>query len=185
MAGDLFAVVVLLAADVRAVDAFLAGERFVAVEFDAGDFLASVLAADFFAVLDEDFLANVLAALFFAVDFDVLPVLADVVFLAVVVFLAGDEDAVVFRVEDVLAVPVLVGALGGFSAPETTAFSLAPARNFGTAVFFARVRSPVRGLRTMRDGRMTFSKAPKPVIATFSPLDTSRVMVSRTDSRAC
>ena len=62
---------------------------------------------------------------------------------------------------------------------------LAPARNFGTAVFLARVRSPVRGLRTMRAGRTVLSKAPKPVMATFSPLATSRVIVSSTDSRAC
>lgn len=201
LAGDRFAVVVLLAADVRAVEDFLAGERFVAVDFAAGDFFASVFAADFFAVVEEDFLASVLAATFFAVDFDAVDLLvADVrlaavdfdavplraaVFLAVVVFLAGDEDAVDLRADDVVAAPVVAATLGSFLAPETTAFRSAPARNFGTAVFFARVRSPVRGLRTMREGRMAFSKAPKPVIATFSPLDTSRVMVSRTDSRAC
>ncbi len=180
----------------------MAGERFAVVVFAAGDFLASVFAADFFAVVDDDFLANVLAALFFAVDLDAVDVrlaavdfeavlfLADEVFLAVevffavVVFLAGDDD-VDFRVEDVVADAVEAATLGSFLAPETTAFRSAPARNFGTAVFFARVRSPVRGLRTMRDGRMAFSKAPNPVIATFSPLDTSRVIVSRTDSRAC
>ena len=67
----------------------------------------------------------------------------------------------------------------------TTALKSAPALNLGTAVFLARLRSPVRGLRTMREGRTTFSKAPKPVMATFSPLATSRVTVSRTDSSAC
>lgn len=196
MAGDFLAVVVLLAEDV---DDFLVGERFAVVDFDAGDFLASVFAADFFAVLDDDFLASVLAALFFAVDveavevrlavdFDAVPFLVDEVFLAVlflaVLFLAGDDD-VDFRVDEVVVDALVAVTLGSFLAPETTAFRSAPGRNFGTAVFFALVRSPVRGLRTMRDGRMAFSKAPKPVIATFSPLDTSRVMVSRTDSRAC
>ena len=57
--------------------------------------------------------------------------------------------------------------------------------NFGTAVFFAFMRSPVRGLRTQRASRTRFSNEPNPVIATFSPLATSRVMVSRTDSSAC
>jgi hypothetical protein len=37
----------------------------------------------------------------------------------------------------------------------------------------------------MRAGRTTFSKAPKPVMATFSPFDTSAVIVLTTDSRAC
>ena len=57
--------------------------------------------------------------------------------------------------------------------------------NFGTAVFFALIRSPVWGLRTQRASRIRFSNDPKPVIATFSPLATSRVMVSRTASSAC
>ena len=60
-----------------------------------------------------------------------------------------------------------------------------PAVNFGTCVFLARIRSPVCGLRTMRALRTRFSKEPNPVMATFSPLATSRVMVSRTDSSAC
>ncbi len=57
--------------------------------------------------------------------------------------------------------------------------------NFGTAVFLALMRAPVWGLRTQRASRTRFSKEPKPVIATFSPLATSRVMVSRTLSSAC
>ena len=69
--------------------------------------------------------------------------------------------------------------------PDTTAFRSAPAVNFGTAVFLALIRSPVRGLRTQRASRTRFSNEPKPVIATFSPRATSRVIVSRTDSRAC
>ena len=76
-------------------------------------------------------------------------------------------------------------SFGSFLAPETTAFRSAPALNFGTAVFLALMRSPVRGLRTQRASRTRFSKEPKPVMATFSPLATSRVMVSSTDSSAC
>ena len=57
--------------------------------------------------------------------------------------------------------------------------------NFGTAVFFAFMRAPVCGLRTQRALRTRFSNEPKPVMATFSPLATSRVIVSSTDSSAC
>jgi hypothetical protein len=52
------------------------------------------------------------------------------------------------------------------------------------AVFLALIRSPVRGLRTQRASRTRFSNEPNPVIATFSPLATSRVIVSITDSSA-
>ncbi len=75
-------------------------------------------------------------------------------------------------------------SFGSFLAPDTTAFRSAPALNFGIAVFLALIRSPVRGLRTQRASRTRFSKDPKPVMATFSPLATSRVMVSSTDSSA-
>lgn len=44
-----------------------------------------------------------------------------------------------------------------------------PARNRGTAVVLARLRSPVRGFRTIRAARGTFSKTPKPVIFTHRP----------------
>ncbi len=37
----------------------------------------------------------------------------------------------------------------------------------------------------MRAFRSIFLNEPNPVIATFSPLATSRVIVSRTESRAC
>ncbi len=110
----------------------------------------------------------VLAAAVRFAGVDAAVVLADAVFFAAAVFAT-----------------VVVVTFGSFLAPETKAFSSAPARNFGTAVFFARVRSPVRGLRTIRAGRTAFSKAPNPVIATFSPLTTSRVTVSTTDSSAC
>jgi hypothetical protein len=57
--------------------------------------------------------------------------------------------------------------------------------NAGTAFFFDFIRAPVEGLRTQRASRTRFSNEPKPVMATISPLATSRVMVSSTDSSAC
>ena len=166
LALDLLAVD-LLAVDLLAVD-FFAGVDFLAVELLALD----LLAVDFFA--GADFLADeLLAADFAALGRDPLPV---------DVFLAGDAGfAPAPRAVEVALATV---SLGSFFAPDTTAFSSAPARNFGTAVFFALTRSPVAGLRTMREGRTAFSKAPKPVIATFSPLATSRAMVSTTESNA-
>ena len=44
----------------------------------------------------------------------------------------------------------------------------------------ARLRSPVRGLRTIRAERFTFSNTPNPVMVTFSPLAVWNVMVSTT-----
>jgi hypothetical protein len=167
---------------VDAVDAdreavFLAGEDFATV------FRAVVVPVALFAVV-------LLAVVFLAVPAAVVLLAAD--FLAVA-FFAGALDFEVAEVEGladvvVLAAEVLAVAaetLGSFFAPETIAFRSAPALNFGTAVFFARLRSPVRGLRTIRESRTTFSKAPKPVRATFSPLTSSREMVSSTDSSAC
>jgi hypothetical protein len=125
------------------------------------------------------FLAPPLA--FLAVDFAV-----DVVLPAV--FFAGDVAfAVVFFVVELAADAVLEGFGNGdsFLAPEITFFRSWPAVNFGTEVFLALIRSPVWGLRTQRALRTRFSKEPNPVMATFSPLATSRVMVSRTDSSAC
>ena len=165
---------------------FLAALRF-EVDFFAVDFLAGLFfAVDFFAV---DFLAGLvlavdfLAGLFLAVDFFAGLFFA-VVFLAVLEeldFLAG-VDLTADRAGALAAETV---ALGSFLAPDTTAFRSAPALNLGIEVFLALIRSPVRGLRTQRDWRTRFSNEPKPVIATFSPLATSRVMVSSTDSRAC
>jgi hypothetical protein len=161
-----------------------------------------VLAVLFFAGVDVDFDAVFFAALvFFAVDdADFFEVDADlpVVFLAVdlpldvdlvaVDFFAGADADEVVLVDVVLEAAVfdalLVVAFGTFLAPDTKAFNSAPARNFGTAVFFARVLSPVRGFRTMRAGRIAFSKAPNPVMATFSPRATSAVIVLTTVSRA-
>ena len=75
--------------------------------------------------------------------------------------------------------------MGSFFAPDTTSLSWAPGLKAGTAFFLAFIRAPVEGLRTQRASRTFFSKDPKPVMATFSPLATSRVMVSSTDSSAC
>ncbi len=105
--------------------------------------------------------------------------LCPVVFLAVFLAVAVARLAVFLAPEAVAA-----ATLGSFFWPDTTAFSSAPARNFGTAVFFARTRSPVRGFRTIRAGRTFFSNAPKPVMATFSPRATSRAIVSSTASSA-
>jgi len=133
----------------------LAGAAFFAVVFFAG---AAFLAVAFFA-----------GAAFLVVAF----LAAAAVFLAgLVAFLAAEAEAVTV-------------SLGSFLAPETTFLRSAPAVNFGTEVFLALMRSPVCGLRTQRASRTRFSKEPNPVIATFSPLATSRVIVSSTDSSAC
>ena len=76
-------------------------------------------------------------------------------------------------------------SLGSFLAPETMFLRSWPGENFGTDFFLDFIRSPVCGLRTQRALRTVFSKEPKPVMATFSPLATSRVMVSSTESSAC
>jgi hypothetical protein len=177
-----FAVLFLAGADVVDFDVLL-----VAVFF-------AVPVAVFFAVPVVVFFAVPEAAVrFVAVDAD-LPVVffaavleAGLAVLAAAVRFAVVDAEVVVRVAVAFFAAVLVaaGAFGSFLAPDTNAFSSAPARNFGTAVFFARVRSPVRGLRTIRAGRTAFSKAPNPVMATFSPRTTSRVTVSTTDSSAC
>ncbi len=124
--------------------------------------------------------AAFLAGAFFAAVLDVL------VFLAAVDFVAA---AAAFLAAPAAAFVAAAGApsvsFGSFLAPDTTFFRSAPAVNFGTAVFFALIRSPVCGLRTQRASRTRFSNEPKPVIATFSPFATSRVMVSSTESRAC
>jgi hypothetical protein len=156
--------------DFRAAEPVDFAEVFFAVDFLAADFLAVV----FFA-------AVFLAVVFLAPDFadDLAEVFLAVVFLAVVllaVFLAG-------------AVPVPeraaeAAAFGSFLAPLTTSLKLWPGLNFGTDVFLIFTVSPVRGLRPVRAGRATFSKTPKPVMATRSPAATERVMVSTTASTA-
>ena len=114
----------------------------------------------------------------------------DVDFVAVV--LAGADFFAAAPVMAAAAARTLAGgfgivaavSFGSFFAPEMTSLSSLPAENFGTDFFLDLIRSPVCGLRTQRAVRTAFSNEPKPVIATFSPLATSRVMVSRTDSSA-
>jgi hypothetical protein len=83
-----------------------------------------------------------------------------------------DAAFLVAAVAAPLLVDLLTVSLGSFLGSATTALNWAPARNFGTAVFLARLRSPVRGLRTIRASRTCRSKAPNPVMATFSALAT-------------
>lgn len=177
---DLEAVVDLEAAVFDLAAAFLAVVLLLAVDFDGVD----LAAADLEAAVDLDAVdldaADLAAALLAGFDFLAAACLVAALFVVEAALAAGDLVA-----EDVVRGAGLAEALGSFFAPETKSLRLAPGRNFGTAVFFARIRSPVWGLRTMRAGRMTFSKAPKPVMATFSPLVTSRVTVSRTASSAC
>jgi hypothetical protein len=166
---DVRAALVFFAVDLLAVD-FLAADflaaDFFAVDFFAGAFLAVLrfvvdfLAGDLFAVdfLAVDFLAaDFLAADFFAVDFFAVDFLAVDFFAALV---PVEREGVELRT-------VSGVTFGAFLAPAMIALSSVPGRNRATAVFFARTRSPVAGLRTMRAGRITFSKAPNPVMATF------------------
>src|SRR3546814_17908862 len=83
-----------------------------------------------------------------------------------------------------VAVALVTVSLGSFFAPEITALRSAPGVNFGIAFFLALICSPVRGLRTRRASRLFFSQDPKPVMATFSPLATQRVILSTTDTTA-
>ncbi len=211
MAADFFAVD-FFAVDFLAVeeDAFFAGAAdeaflagaFFAVEDDAaffaGAFLAGAfLAGAFFAVEDEAFFAvedaAFVAGAFFAgaffagAFFAVVDELEPVAFEAVDDF--ADREGVAALAAAAAVRPGAFAAasvsFGSFLAPETTFLRSAPAENFGTAVFLALIRCPVWGLRTQRASRTRFSKEPNPVIATFSPLATSRVMVSSTDSSAC
>ncbi len=141
----------------------LAGVAFFAGVFLAAVVLAVVLAGDFFAVVltGDDFVAvDFLAVDFVAVDFLVVDFVA-------VDFVAADFVAADFVAAAVAIPAFLAVAFGTFLAPETYAFRSDPARNRGTAVALARLRSPVRGLRTIRADRGTRSNTPKPVIETF------------------
>jgi hypothetical protein len=206
-AADVFFVVALVAVDLLAVD--LLAVDLVAAAFAAADLVAAdLLVADLLVVPGVAFLAgDFLAADFVAVDVAAPDVeaadLAAADFVVPADFFAGvafeadlpavlraapvataaaaRPEAVAFRAAAGAAAMV---SLGSFFAPETTFFRSAPAVNFGTAVFLARICSPVRGLRTMRAARTRFSKEPNPVMATLLPLATSRVIVSSTDSRA-
>jgi hypothetical protein len=193
------------AADVEAV--LLEAADFVAGAFFAvdvvADFLADVFAAVFVAVV---FVAVDLVAVFLAVVVEVPAFLAGAFFavvgvaLAVGVVLAVERLPGVARFAADFAVPAATTAtartdgglgivaavsLGSFLAPETTFLRSCPGENFGTDFFFDFIRSPVCGFRTQRALRTAFSNEPKPVMATFSPLATSRVIVSSTESSAC
>ncbi len=74
--------------------------------------------------------------------------------------------------------------LGSCLGSATTARNFVPALNFGTAVFLILTLAPVRGLRPIRAARAARSKVPKPVIPTFLPLATSRMMTSSNPSTA-
>src|SRR4051794_32563303 len=67
---------------------------------------------------------------------------------------------------------------------DTEALRSVPGRNRTIEVGGASLRSPVRGLRTVRAGRSTFSNTPNPVTETFSPVAIVAVMVSTTAFRA-
>src|SRR5215212_4781891 len=156
---------------------------FLAVFF-AGVFFVGVFFTAFFAAV---FLAGAFLAVFFAAVF-----LAGAFFAAFfAVFLAADADFVaVFFAAAAVRLAAAIGrdsaaTFGSFLAPETIAFRSAPALNFGTCVRRDFIRCPVAGLRTQRASRTRFSNEPKPVMATFSPFATSRVIVSSTDSSAC
>jgi len=181
VAGVDFLAVLVLAALV-----FLAGVDFAVlaflavVDFAAVDFEAVLLVADFLAVV-----AFAVLVFFAGVDFAAL-------FFAVLVFLAGAAFFAAAAAEAAVVVAFFAAALdavsvsfGSFLAPDTTFFRSAPGLNFGTAVFLALIRSPVCGLRTHRAWRTRFSNDPNPVMATFSPRATSRVIVSSTESSAC
>ncbi len=89
------------------------------------------------------------------------------------------------EVREVEAVLRLVVAFGSFLAPLTTSLNVVPARKAGTLVFFTRTVSPVRGFLAVRAARARFSNTPKPVMLTFSPLWTVRMMMSTRLSTAC
>jgi hypothetical protein len=98
--------------------------------------------------------------------------------------LAAALDAEVPR-EVVLPADRFVVAFGNFFAPLTTSLKVVPARKAGTLVFFTRTVSPVRGFLAVRAARARFSNTPKPVMFTFSPLLTVRMMMSTRLSTAC
>jgi hypothetical protein len=175
VAVDFFAVL-------EAAPDFVAGAFFaVDVDFFAGAFVAVDFAAvDFFAVA---FFAVLAELDFEAADFaGALPV----AFFAAPAALPGAATAAEATARTLGGLGMVAAvSLGSFFAPEMTFFRSAPGVNFGTDFFFDFIRSPVWGLRTQRALRTCFSKDPKPVMATFSPRATSRVMTSRTESSAC
>ncbi len=177
VAAEDFVAVVFFAADDFEAGPFFAGDFVVVEAFLAGAFFAA--GAAFLVAVAEVCLASadLAAALLEA------PLPASLPRPAIDFTLAAARPgAAATPAAASCTVPVTLA--GSCLAPETTALRSAPGRNFGTAVSWDCTRSPVRGLRTHRASRTRFSKDPKPVMATFSPRATSRVMVSSTDSRA-
>jgi hypothetical protein len=95
---------------------------------------------------------------------------AVVVRLAVVAAFAGADFAAVALVAGVV---FLAGAALATFPLATISRKAVPGRNAGTDVFFTFTVSPVLGLRAVRALRTRFSKEPKPVMATLSPLVTA------------
>ncbi len=201
-AADFFVALpeVLLVVDflVVVLDGVFLAVAFWPVVFSAADFFAAVPEEAFFAVVPEvAFLAVAFLAVVPAVDF--LAVVADVVLFtgtdwatsartgSRLFFLVASAGA--GSVSPMKAPPAAMAApkvrAGSCAAPEITSRSCALGRKSITTLADAWKSSPVLGLRTIRAGRTAFSNAPKPLMATFSPRATSRVMVSRTASRAC
>ena len=155
-AGVAFLTPAVAAADVLTAAAFVGVGHLTAAAFAGAAFWAGIVSTGVF---------------FAGVALLVASALADVVctdgavLAAAAAYFAGPA---VVRGPTALAAPFLA-AFGTFLAPETYALRSVPARKRGTAVALARLRSPLRGFRTIRAGRATFSKEPNPVIVTFSP----------------
>ena len=108
---------------------------------------------------------------------------AALVALAAVAFLVA---AVALVALAALCLAVFFGALRALGTRPLATISLKPepGRNAGTEVLRTRTASPVRGLRAIRAARVRFSKTPKPVMDTLSPLATAAWTSARTASRA-
>jgi hypothetical protein len=173
------ALVVRLAGDALLVLLFAA--RFV-VAF-AGVALAVLLEAAAFVVV---LFAGVAFAADFDADFDALLVAALVAEVArlVTVLVAPTAAAAVLVAVPAEARPPAAAAFGSWRGSATTFLKAVPALNFGTVVFLIFTVSPVRGLRPVRAPRATFWNVPNPVMPTFPPRATSRMITSRTASSA-
>jgi len=170
LAGDTFAGAALLTVAAfagLASLAFAAGADFVTAAVSVG--VGLLIAAAFAGAAFWAGTVSTTGVFFAGVALLVASALADVVCTdgALLVAVAADfAGPAVVRGPAALAAPFLA-AFGTFFAPETYALRSVPARNRGTAVALARWRSPLRGFRTIRAGRATFSKEPNPVIVTF------------------
>src|ERR1035437_7949484 len=169
LAGAAFLTTAFLAGAAFLTTAFLAAAAFLTTAFLAGaGFLTTAFLAAA-AFLTTAFLA---AAAFFTVAF-----LAGAAFFTVAFFTAGLLDAALVLAE---ARAPAAEVLGSFFGSATTSRNCVPALNFGTAVFLILTLAPVRGLRPILAARSAFSKVPKPVMPTFSPRATVRMMTSST-----